>query len=92
MALMRGTYKGAAHKCVDDIMRWIGVFSILLCAFTILAAVYQRIASAAAPAIEHASRSVEVRFCPNCGAAVDEASQGGECEGCGARYRVVFDA
>ena len=72
----------------ERIWRWTGVFSILLCAFTILVPVFQRMDRAAAARDESRVIADRVRFCPRCGAAMDAAFGDVICASCGGRFRV----
>jgi hypothetical protein len=78
---------------VEDttLWRWVGVFSILLCAFTILVPVFQRIGREAPGADGEGTSTGAVRFCPGCGARVEPLSLPGDlvCGTCGETWRLV---
>ena len=68
----------------ENVWRWVGVFSILLCAFTILVPVFGRMGRGDA---DPAAR--RVRFCPGCGKGLDADYGDIGCGACGARFSVL---
>lgn len=68
----------------DDVGRWIGVLSILLCAFTILVPMFQRVGRT-----DEVASNARVRFCPACGQALDAPYGDVACNGCGAGFRIA---
>lgn len=71
----------------ENVWRWVGVLSILLCAFTILIPVFQRVGRGAGPPLA-TSGARAVRFCPACGQGVEVDAA---CAACGARFSVRFE-
>jgi hypothetical protein len=70
--------------------RWIGVFSILLCAFTVLVVVFERIARQATSGAPLPEPSADVRYCPFCGAGIEKSESPGSCSACGAGFHVTL--
>jgi len=70
------------------VWRGVGVLSILLCAFTILVRVYQRVDAGTGPTLADWG-DLSVRFCPACGEPVATEAA---CAACGARFEVRFEA
>jgi len=67
----------------DNVFRWIGVLSILLCAFTILVPVFQRIGKGDEIRVRD-----RVHFCPGCGKGLEAAFGEVTCIACGDAYHV----
>lgn len=80
-ALLTGAMWGEWEN--ENVWRWVGVLSILLCAFTILVPVFQRVGQGDTPHL-----AARIRFCPGCGKGLEAPWGDVACGACGEGFRI----